>query len=509
MRTPSDELFTIIKSLSSEEKRQFKLFSQKNSAQTNYLLLFDAIDRLEQYDEKRLLLMLNKRGGIGTLKYVKNYLQETLLKFLEYYYYDYSAEIQLQRQLQRIEILYNKRLFSSVKKCLVKSEKIAIDNHLYPFLFTILSWKRKLMVMELDVKAFDAYQNTYYLSELQYIDLYRNLVEYQKISIQVTGILINRVENLDKKTITTLNKILKNSFLKNEDKALSVPAKFIYFRTLGDIYLVLKNWKKSYHYLQGATGYFEQAKLAQSIRLGIYSRLIISLCELKRDNELLLVKDNAVHLIRSTPQKLLTKNMYAQYLSLMINYISYQLTVTDTDEALSISDQILESAEKHANTSLFASYYFQRNLIYFFIADYRKSLSCINKVLSKEKTGLQQDIISLAKILSLIIHYELGNVDMLPILCKSYFRYFERQSEQNKVENILLNFFGKTIQEKSVGTNKQTKIKLFTALKKELDLCKTEYILTQFDFIAWVESKIQNRPMPDILKEKLNNSVIR
>ena len=49
-----DELFQLIKSLEKAEKRNFKLFVKRNSAQEDLKIihLFDALDKMEQYDEE-------------------------------------------------------------------------------------------------------------------------------------------------------------------------------------------------------------------------------------------------------------------------------------------------------------------------------------------------------------------------------------------------------------------------------------------------------------------------
>src|SRR5690606_18709603 len=46
-----DPLFELVRSLTKSEKRYFKLFAQMQGKDKKYLLLFDAIDRLEEYDE--------------------------------------------------------------------------------------------------------------------------------------------------------------------------------------------------------------------------------------------------------------------------------------------------------------------------------------------------------------------------------------------------------------------------------------------------------------------------
>lgn len=505
MKTPSNNLFRLIKSFSTQEKRFFKLFMPKNQANTIYFQLFDAYDGLKQYDEKKLLTALKKTGEISNLKETKNYLQEALLNFLEYHHASYSVEIQLQRLLQRIELLFERNLLDMAQKVIQKTEKIAEENHQYLYLLKVLDWKRRRMIGDSDSAGLIAYEKTNYLSELHAIDLHKNMVEYQKINTRLIGFFFNQPENINEKTLSELKGMLKKPLLQNEKTALSFPAKLIYCRILGDIHMCLKNWRKSYSYLKRAVGYFEQAGLTPGDRLTVFIKLTIPLRKLKKNDEFLLVKDAVIKLVQSQPKKLQTIRLYKQLISILNNYIDYQLSLFDLDGALSTSDEILELVENKASAQNFLVFYCNLILIYFFMSDYRKALYCANKVLSKEKTGVRQDIIVRTKFLSLVIHYELGNIDVLPNLCKSYSHYFDQQQLQlNIAENILLNFFSQTIQKKGAGSNRQNRLNLFIALEKELESTNrsADNVFTQFDFMCWVDSKIENRPMIDVLKEK-------
>ena len=53
----TDELFQLLKSLEKAEKRNFKLYVRRNSGSTDLKIirLFDALDKMEDYDEELLL----------------------------------------------------------------------------------------------------------------------------------------------------------------------------------------------------------------------------------------------------------------------------------------------------------------------------------------------------------------------------------------------------------------------------------------------------------------------
>lgn len=496
MKTSSDDIFKIIKSLTGNEKRLFKIFSQLKK-DSIYIKLFDAIDSLEEYDEKKLLKLFAKSLKATAFKHTKCYLLESIVTFLEYHHFDYSVEIQVQRQLQLIEVLYGKRLFSIAEKHLLKAEKIAIEHHLYLYLLLLLSWKQKIILAEVNLAGIKEHKKDY-LNVLKYMDSYRNLVEYTNINMQVSEVIVSNFQNADEKRKIELIAILNNPYLKEEKMATSPVSQYIYFRTLGYLHFMLKNREESYVYFKKAFSCLVPLNITVIEKLTFYANFIMLLAGLKKEKEILVLKNEAERVVQCIPPKQQTNFLYNSYLIGINNYISYLLSAFKIKVALSESNKILEKVNKYASPQGIVVYYANRISIFFYMKDYHNALSFANKVLLCEKKGIREDIIFCTKMLYLIINYELENEELLVSLCKAYSREFKNNS--NKLEHVLLNFFKK---KNSINTKKQKNVSIFLRLKQELEPHKKENIFNQFDFISWAESKIKNRPMIEILREKV------
>ena len=107
-----DILFQLIHSLEKAEKRNFKLYIKRNSARDDLKIvrLFDALDKLEDYDEKILLKKL-KDIEKPQLANLKTHLYKELLASLRDMKSADSIELQLNELLDNARILYNKGLF--------------------------------------------------------------------------------------------------------------------------------------------------------------------------------------------------------------------------------------------------------------------------------------------------------------------------------------------------------------------------------------------------------------
>ena len=116
----------------------------------------------------------------------------------------------------------------------------------------------------------------------------------------------------------------------------------------------------------------------------------------------------------------------------------------------------------------------------------------------------RSDLQCLARIISIIVNYELGKEDLLEYTVKSAYRFLYKKNKLYQIESILLDFMRKTMPK--IHTQKQL-IDAFLKLRTLIiDAHKDPFernMLHYFDFISWLESKIESRPFAEIIKEKV------
>ncbi|HEY6902267.1 MAG TPA: hypothetical protein VI233_16535, partial [Puia sp.] len=126
----SDALFQLIKSLEKSEKRNFKLYITRNSASEDLksIQLFDALDKMEEYDEAQLLNK-NKNLRKAQLSNAKAHLYREILSSLRLIRHEENIDIQLHEQLDYARILYNKGLYLQSLKTLDRIKELARANN--------------------------------------------------------------------------------------------------------------------------------------------------------------------------------------------------------------------------------------------------------------------------------------------------------------------------------------------------------------------------------------------
>src|SRR6478609_6877334 len=135
----ADTLFQLIRSLQKGEKRNFKLYVQRNSTNEDLRIvqLFDAIDKMKEYDEAQLL---KKNPGIKKqqLSNIKAQLYKQLLASLRLLESNENIDMQLHEQLDYARILYNKGLYLQSLKTLDRIKELAKKYNQISFLTQVL-----------------------------------------------------------------------------------------------------------------------------------------------------------------------------------------------------------------------------------------------------------------------------------------------------------------------------------------------------------------------------------
>ena len=502
MKTPSAELFELIRSLSTQEKVQFKLYASRKKAESDYIKLFDAIDQQGEYNEALIKKKLKNVPLVKHLDRVKSYVIESILKCLQEYHSSDSATSTLCNFIQQIELLMSKRLFVSAKKIITRAEKAARGAHNYYYLGIILSLRREVMVAETNLEELNNYSVKIYPEEIRSVKKLKNTVDYTKLHVQVIGATYSQSWTAHK----NLKILLKDPLLRSETNALSLPARINYHDISGRIFYLLDDWSKSFRHYKKIVFILEQHPLYLESRAEFYltvlSRMLVINIRQKKDEELILLYRKVKSYMDSLPKKLWSKSIFRIYMGINNNYIARHLQSHHLKEALRLSEEINKSLIKQFDTQVLMVFNMNRFMIYFYLNDFHKALPCVSTILAEERTGIRKDLVYDMKFLNLMLHYELGNSEMLPNLCRSTERYLGKTRPLNSLERSAFHFFSRVILK---ADTKKERINAFAGLQKELHRHKKERIGKFFDFDAWVESKIESKPFSEVVKNREQN----
>ena len=497
-RIHETDLFELIKSLNKGEKKSFTLFANYYSdADKSHILLFDLIVAQKNYDEEKIKFIFNREKIKSPLPRVKNYLQEIILKTLRFHHSGKTIDSEIRELIMDAEIFHSKGLQKLKTRRLEKAKLLAIRYQKDELSLEILNkiWKFK-----------SDYTDTELLKEYELLTNKITLKrKYQQLA-QETMILLKDGLVRNKSLQKDWDKIILNPLMAKKNE----PTGFVDNHFYHNIYLVYYErtnqiHKTRYHLEQMLKNFELFPELISEWNSMYYStlgNLIVVLCA---TNEIEKAEEIMAKLLsmQGTDFSFVDKKNLNNYVSIAhCNLLRGALFVKKFSDGL----RIAKEAEAFISQNVVPLQYKTQLLLtltnfYFCIGNYSVALKWNNKQLNESIESQKEDDFVFAKIFNLIIHYELGNEDQLPYLMRSTYRFLNKSKRQFKTEGAILRFM-----QTSLFTAKSKKDIVFEELKTDLlKITKNQFeakVLDHFDFISWLESKIQNKPFIEILKKK-------
>ncbi|HYM95460.1 MAG TPA: hypothetical protein VET23_15080, partial [Chitinophagaceae bacterium] len=145
-------------------------------------------------------------------------------------------------------------------------------------------------------------------------------------------------------------------------------------------------------------------------------------------------------------------------------------------------------------------FYYKIACLYFGSGNNEKAIEYLNKIIN-HKGDLRTDLQCYSRLLHLIAHYELGNFDLLEYLIKSVYRYMAKMENLSRVEEEVFAFLRRSFH---VGAHalKPEFEKLLKKLKGYEGNPLESRAFVYLDIISWLESKINNVNVQDVIREK-------
>jgi len=502
---PSIELFKLIKSLSKSEKRFFKLSSSLQSGSKNYIKIFDTIEKQSNYDEEALKKKYKNETFVNHLPSEKNHLYKLILKSLRAYHADSSLTSILKQEIKNIEILYNKALYKECNKFLMRAKKTAILYEKFYFLFELISWEKLLLEEQLEDGKFTKDLDGLIEEEQSVIKKLQNLAEYHvlysKINFAFRSGGYCRTE-ADRKIVA---EIANHKLIIGKNTALSNRAATICYYTQG--FCSLANWD----YVT-AIDKFRKVKIIldkfPNIRKDLAKRYVKTVskmlaCEIylnntKKAQSLI----NELEILKNEPGFKKLNIEVEIFKEININKLKFLCRSGNYTQGLVAIEEIIEELPKH-NENLHKeqelSIYFHIATTYFGAQEYKNALGWINKILNDKESMLRQDLFSYARLLDLMIHFELGNYDLLEYTLKSTQRFLNKKQRNFDLEKTVIKNLKKLIKKQSPEDQKSIYLNFKNEIEQGLSGGNRHIVFKYINFPTWIQSKINGCTMSEII----------
>lgn len=507
MKKASTLLFDLIKSLSRSEKRYFSLYAQRHvlGEKNNYLLLFEAIARQEVYDESSLRDELAGQKAADYLPVAKHQLYHLILDSLHSFYAQRADSVQIGKWLHQGELLVERGFVESGRKLWEKAKKKALEQEAYEWIPAILKQENRVMARsELGrhtVVDLDAMMD----EELAYLDILKAEATYWHLLIRIYRYHHLRGTTRDEEERNHLQTLIQHPLLQDEARAVSFTARLYFYQIWGTYHFVQGDMEQAYHFNRKRIDLFHDAPaqiqrmpdrylsamhnfLVDCLKLGWEADFRKSLDYIRA-----LANDPAIRKVPRLPGEIF-RLTYMLELNQHVNAGHFL-------RGMELIPEVERGLEHHhgqitaANRTIF---YYLIAYTYFGVRQYSPALRWLNRLLQTGEKASLQHIHATARLFNLILHYEMGNLDLLEGMIRSTQRYLQHIDELYELESLFIRAFRQVINAVSERETQEIWRGLREGIQAHADDPAQNQLLQYFDFQGWLQAKISGQMFGEI-----------
>lgn len=509
----SDDLFLLVKSLKKSEKRYFKMMLGEEGHQSSlkYARLFDIIEGQDQFDDDEILA-LEPSIIPRQLSNLKAHLYKKILQAIRQYNQSTVTDIQIREMIDHAQILFNRSLYKQCVSLLKKAKKKAqkVDN--LELQLEILKWEKNVLTHTVGPDN-QARVNRIIEEVRDTNDRINNVNKFTNLSVKLNSIYLKigfiRSKDDYNKIVNLFNASLPDI---NEDD-LSLNEKISLYTLYVNYYFFLQDFENGYLYAKKWVRLFDANTELRTSRVENYlnaiNNLMIGQYKLFKYHKFVNTQ-RRLREIRHYPKNIANENIRLKLLKYTyVHEFNRIFMLGAFDQGVSLMDKIksgLEEFIQHLDNHSRLILYYKVACLYFGNDNYQEANHWLNRIINSEAIDLREDVHSFARILSLIGHYELGNVDIIDYYIRSTYRFLLKKDDLKTFHKHILRFLRKLAGE----FREEDLIPEFEKLRARLlPLQDNPYegrAFIYFDIISWLESKIQRRRVQDVIAEKAQKS---
>jgi len=503
----SEQLFTIIKSLTKAEKRNFRLYVQRlqSNEDVMYVRLFDLLDKMEDYDETHVL---DKMGDMPKTQFVniKRHLYTQVLKSLRLIHENIES-IKVREQIDFAHILYSKGLYLQAFKLLDRVKLLLPEGGHDLLKLEIIEFQKFIEERHItrSRKKQGKVQTLLIESENQESRV-SNLVLLSNLKIKIHGWYIETGHVRDAKDHFTVKEYFESELRKVRITNLSVTEEIYLQQSYMWYYYILLDFINCHKHAVLWVKAFDENPSHMIEDPVLYMRglsyQLTSLYSLRDYERYVLALEKFEKYILSHEKYFDVTGQIISFLYLYTAKINRHFLEGSFDEGLHLVPEINRQIKRFGRfIDIHRIMVFNYKTAWLYLGSGKpgQSIEYLNKILNLQAAGhLRTDIQCYARLMHLMAHFELGHYNLLEHLVEQVGRFFSKMRDLNEVQIALLNFFRNNLDKK-----KSELLHNLHALKKEvIRLEKNPFEGRTFhhlDIIAWIDSRIEGKTVGDVI----------
>lgn len=502
-----DNLFVLIKSLSSSEKRQFKVYVNRLGVNVDakFLLLFNLLDKMTEFDENDIL-----RSKIVTklqLSNLKAHLYKQILISLRLNPVNQNVRISIREQLDFATILYQKGLYKQSLKILDKTKILALENDEKNIAFEIVELEKVIESQYITRSIFGrADELVLQAKALSVQNVFAS--KLSNISLQLYSLMLKSGYAKSDSEMQQLSDYFNSRMPKYDIETLGFREKlWLYQAHLWHSFLI-QDFLSCYKFANKWVDLFnENPQMIVSnpvwyIKGNSYLMECLYLLKHKSKIHQVLNLFEQNSLLSHFPKNDNTNSLC--FLCIFNSKFNLHFLEGDFEGGHYLVQTVLDGIKNHENridNHHVMVFYYKIASLYFGMGDNKNCILFLDKIIQNKSLSMREDLMCFARVLSLVAHYECGLDQLMEQQLKSTYAFLIKMNELHGVQREMIKFL------KNLGNIFPNELKNeFKKLHSQLLVFENhpyeKRAFLYLDIISWLESKINNQPVALIIQQK-------
>ncbi|WP_455639579.1 hypothetical protein [Parabacteroides sp.] len=502
--TIPEYLILLIQSLSKAEKRYFRLYTNLQSGEKSYLVLFNLIDNGTSpemlYDS--YCRLQEKKSFDMSVKHLYRVIMDCLIHLRK----NNDVQSHIFNYITRADILFERELFDEAFSQLDKAKKLAVTHENDPLQLLI----RRTELKYLSALEFKGINERELVNKQMKINEVMKYTRNTNLHLQLYDILGHRViykgharsekqkEHLNDLVLSELNLIANSSYKGFEAKKLHLLFQATYYLNTGNYKSAIRFYQEllalfesNKHLIQNPPIYYLSAirGVLDSLQTaGLYAEIPYFIRYLKQIEQ----GDYATEFIQEIRVYIY---LYEQSCYLNTgNFAAAEELYQANEEGLSKKVELLRP-----ETQL--KLYLSTAILSLSTGNLARSRKSMKKIFSSGKLFYPLPSYKTARLINLLIQAEQGNYDFFESEITSIKRNIRYERQTYRTEKLLFRF----VSAYPLPSYQNARDKMWRQYQKEIESIRQDkyekQLLKTFDILSWIESKITGNSFAELLAQ--------
>ncbi|MBL0056987.1 MAG: hypothetical protein IPP31_12560 [Chitinophagaceae bacterium] len=508
----SDLLFQLIHSLEKSEKRHFKLYIKRSSAreELKIIQLFDALGKLKTYDEKALL---KKLPGIEKpqLSNLKTHLYKEILSSLRLLKSAESIDLQLNEQHDYAHILYKKGLFRQSLRIIEKAKETARHQHKLNHLVQLIALEKRIETLHI-TRSIQEKAGLLANEALQVTTQLDHIVKWSNLALNLYSWYIKNGHSSNEADEAGIRRFFADNLPSDAAELTGFYERLYRYQSYSMYAFIRQDFLQYYRYSQKWFDLFTTEPGMIRVETGHYIKAFHNLMNAHFDlrNHQLFSRTLAeFEQFAATERVQQNENFRVQafiYISnARLNRHFMQGTFREGLKEIPALEEKIAAYDLYLDKHRIIVFNYKMALMHFGCGRFETCIDYLQRIIN-DPVDLRYDLQCYARLLHLMAHFELGNMELVEPLSRSVYRFMSKMKKFTVVEEEIFRFLRQRIN-KTGRTALQSELKDFLQRVKQFEKNRFETrAFAYLDVISWVESKVYRRSMGEVIHEKFLSS---